>query len=228
MTAAATATFYPFPHLPAELRSRIWELIVEPRVVDVRVVHHQPNLLSAADGSQQPGSRTVVDWTVKRPSASATPPALVHPGPGPTANLPRGPRPPEYVPGYQIPVRKGLFRNHHDAPRRFRPRARGRPAAGPLRVVQLRWRHGLHRGHEPGRLPGRGPARFAGCGSGEPSRMNGIRNAYSVTEDMDLPCGPENVYFIDPEEMGGTMMNSVDLDAMYIKECEELCGPEED
>lgn len=30
-------TFHPFPRLPAELRAQIWELTVEPRVVDVRV-----------------------------------------------------------------------------------------------------------------------------------------------------------------------------------------------
>jgi hypothetical protein len=31
------ATFHPFPRLPAELRIQIWEMTVEPRVVDVRL-----------------------------------------------------------------------------------------------------------------------------------------------------------------------------------------------
>ncbi|KAK6221141.1 hypothetical protein QIS74_04870 [Colletotrichum tabaci] len=35
-TATTTATFHPFPRLPAELRARIWELTVEPRIVEVR------------------------------------------------------------------------------------------------------------------------------------------------------------------------------------------------
>ncbi|KAI0181180.1 hypothetical protein GGR52DRAFT_21747 [Hypoxylon sp. FL1284] len=32
------STFHPFPRLPAELRTRIWALSVEPRVVEVRVL----------------------------------------------------------------------------------------------------------------------------------------------------------------------------------------------
>ncbi len=32
------STFYPFPRLPTELRTHIWALTVEPRVVEVRVV----------------------------------------------------------------------------------------------------------------------------------------------------------------------------------------------
>jgi hypothetical protein len=32
------STFHPFPRLPAELRAQIWEMTVEPRTVDVRVV----------------------------------------------------------------------------------------------------------------------------------------------------------------------------------------------
>ncbi|KAL2136766.1 hypothetical protein VTI74DRAFT_1807 [Chaetomium olivicolor] len=32
-------TFHPFPRLPFELRARIWELTVEPRTVEVRVLH---------------------------------------------------------------------------------------------------------------------------------------------------------------------------------------------
>ncbi|KAI4867115.1 hypothetical protein F4820DRAFT_230088 [Hypoxylon rubiginosum] len=34
--------FHPFPRLPTELRVHIWALTVEPRVVEVRVVPHNP------------------------------------------------------------------------------------------------------------------------------------------------------------------------------------------
>jgi hypothetical protein len=37
-----------------------------------------------------------------------------------------------------------------------------------------------------------------------------------------LDSGPENVYFVDPEEMGGKIMRSVDLDAMIDREWEEF------
>ncbi|EGO58639.1 hypothetical protein NEUTE1DRAFT_39715 [Neurospora tetrasperma FGSC 2508] len=32
-------SFHLFPHLPWEIRSRIWELTIEPRTVDVRISH---------------------------------------------------------------------------------------------------------------------------------------------------------------------------------------------
>ncbi|RYP50302.1 hypothetical protein DL768_004155 [Monosporascus sp. mg162] len=35
-------TFHPFPRLPPELRARIWELTIEPRTVEVRIVHKDP------------------------------------------------------------------------------------------------------------------------------------------------------------------------------------------
>ncbi|KAF2003792.1 hypothetical protein P154DRAFT_590260 [Amniculicola lignicola CBS 123094] len=39
MGSYRTATFHPFPRLPFELRAQIWEMTVEPRVVDVRVAY---------------------------------------------------------------------------------------------------------------------------------------------------------------------------------------------
>ena len=48
----------------------------------------------------------------------------------------------------------------------------------------------------------------------------GMRSGYKVTDDTDFPCGPENVYFVDPEAMGGKMMSAVDLDAMIDREWE--------
>jgi hypothetical protein len=37
-----------------------------------------------------------------------------------------------------------------------------------------------------------------------------------------LDNGPENVYFVDPEGMGGKIMRSVDLDAIIDREWEEF------
>ncbi|KAK2013716.1 hypothetical protein LZ32DRAFT_604227 [Colletotrichum eremochloae] len=252
MTAAATATFYPFPHLPAELRSRIWELTVEPRVVDVRVVHHQPNLLSAADGSQQPGSRTVVDWTVKRP------PPLRHlrsstPAPAQLQTCREARDHLSTCPDTRYRYERAFSEITTTPHGGFDPVPEGDPQRdryvwfnfdgdmvsigdtnlGDFRAVA----HQIRRLRLGRAVSDEYFARAESQLIGNLFRnvaelhlicLDGIRNAYSVTEDMDLPCGPENVCFIDPEEMGGTMMNSVDLDAMYIKECEELCGPEED
>ncbi|KAI1841647.1 hypothetical protein JX266_012200 [Neoarthrinium moseri] len=41
------ATFHPFSRLPCELRAQIWSLTVEPRTVEVRVIHR--NLLQLYD-----------------------------------------------------------------------------------------------------------------------------------------------------------------------------------
>ncbi|GKT92229.1 hypothetical protein Ct61P_10079 [Colletotrichum tofieldiae] len=49
-----------------------------------------------------------------------------------------------------------------------------------------------------------------------------LRSGYLMTEDTYFPCGPKNVDFIGPEAMGGTMMNSIELDAMVTREHEEL------
>lgn len=49
-----------------------------------------------------------------------------------------------------------------------------------------------------------------------------VRLPYLMTGDTYFSCGPEKVYFIDPEVMRGTVMNSVDLDAMVAREHEEL------
>ena len=40
--------FHPFPHLPSELRVRIWELTVEPRIVELRVDHKRTIILGDA------------------------------------------------------------------------------------------------------------------------------------------------------------------------------------
>ncbi|KAK4233498.1 hypothetical protein C8A03DRAFT_47975 [Achaetomium macrosporum] len=38
------ATFHPFPRLPFELRAQIWEMSVEPRTVEVRIVYGNRHL----------------------------------------------------------------------------------------------------------------------------------------------------------------------------------------
>lgn len=40
-------SFHLFPHLPWEIRSRIWELTIEPRTVDVRISHSWEDISAA-------------------------------------------------------------------------------------------------------------------------------------------------------------------------------------
>ncbi|TIC91577.1 hypothetical protein CH35J_011000 [Colletotrichum higginsianum] len=67
-TANTTATFHPFSRLPAELRARIWELTVEPRIVEVRA------------NNDVEGSESVIKWLPRmRYLCSLTPaPAQLH------------------------------------------------------------------------------------------------------------------------------------------------------
>jgi hypothetical protein len=48
------STFYPFPRLPAELRDQIWEMIVSPRTVDVRVYSDHSFTLQLASSTPVP------------------------------------------------------------------------------------------------------------------------------------------------------------------------------
>ncbi|KAK2047628.1 hypothetical protein LZ31DRAFT_551200 [Colletotrichum somersetense] len=250
MAAATTATFHPFPRLPAELRARIWELTVEPRIVDVRVVWHRPSPVSQ-EGSE-PGARAVADWTVERPPPrrhlrSCTPaPAQLqtcreareHLATCPDARyryekafsdiaatpyggfdpVPEGdPERERYV---WFNFERDMLSVGDTDLSDFRAVAR--------QIRRLRLRRALSNEYfsrTESLLIG---SLFRNVEEVHFICIEGIRSGYSVTEDMDLPCGPEHVYFIDPEEMGGMMMNSVDLDAMYIKECEELDGPGEE
>lgn len=60
----APATFHLFPNLPAKLGAHIWELTVEPRIVEVRECIRKIGPINV--NGPEPGAQTV-DWTVKRP-----------------------------------------------------------------------------------------------------------------------------------------------------------------
>ncbi|WQF78796.1 Putative 2EXR domain-containing protein [Colletotrichum destructivum] len=45
MTTTTTAIFHQFTRPSPGLRAPLWELTVEPRIVDVRVVYHRPDPL---------------------------------------------------------------------------------------------------------------------------------------------------------------------------------------
>ncbi|KAK1593581.1 uncharacterized protein LY79DRAFT_669124 [Colletotrichum navitas] len=248
-TAATTATFHPFPDLPAELRTRIWELTVEPRVVDVRVVWHQPNPTNV-EGSE-PGLRTT-DWTVKRPPPlrhlrSSTPtPAQLRTCREAREHLTTCPDTKYRYDKAFSDITTTPYDGFDPVPEGDPERERyvwfnfdrdmlsvGDTDLSDFRAVarhirRLRLRRALsdeYFSRTESLLIGR---LFKNVAELHFICLDGIRSGYSVTEDMDLPCGPESVYFIDLEEIGGTMMNSVDLDTMYIKECEELYGSEEE
>ncbi|AEO60467.1 hypothetical protein MYCTH_2129567 [Thermothelomyces thermophilus ATCC 42464] len=81
MTAATITTFYPLPRLPFEIRARIWELRVEPRIVEVVYYYPSPAKMTDPDAWAK--------GSMKSLPPVRHPPALVYRSSGPTANSER-------------------------------------------------------------------------------------------------------------------------------------------
>ncbi|KZL82820.1 hypothetical protein CI238_11923 [Colletotrichum incanum] len=249
MTTATTATFHPFPNLPAELRARIWTLTVEPRIVEVRVVYHQPNPINVK--GSEPGAQTV-DWTVKRP------PPIRHlrsstPAPAQLQTCREARQHLTTYPDTEYRYEKAFSEITTTPYDGFDPVPEGDPQreryvwlnfdndmvsigdtdlnnfrAVADQIRRLRLERALSNEYFSRTESLLISNLFRNVSEVYLICLEGIRSGYLVTEDIYFPCGPENVYFVDPEEMGGTIMNSVDLDAMVIRECEELYGPGEE
>jgi hypothetical protein len=246
MTTATTATFHPFPRLPFELRACIWELTVEPRIVEVRVVYHDPSPVKVTD----PDSWTK-EWMKKRlPPVrhlrSPTPvPAQLQTCREAREHLSRHPHN-----GYQKAFSEVMTTPYdgfdpvpEDDPQGERDRyvwlnldvdmvSIGKTELRDFRAVarqvrRLRLERSLFCeffSYTESQLIGN---LFSNLTEIHLICPVGIRSGYKVTDDIYFPCGPENVYFVDSEERGGKMMSSVDLDAMMDRECEEFNELEE-
>lgn len=249
MTIASTATFHPFSHLPTELRARIWELTVEPRIVEVRVVYHQPDPIEIK--GYEPGVQTM-DWTVRRSAPirhlrSSTPaPAQLQACREARNHLTTSPdigyRYEKALSEITTTPYDGFDPVPEDDPQRERyvwlnfdndmvsigdtDLSDFRAVAHQIRRLRLeRTLSNEYFSRTESLLIGN---LFKKVAEVQLVCLEGIRSGYTVTEDIHFPCGPENVYFVDREEMGGAMMNSVDLDAMVTRECEALDSPGEE
>ncbi|KAF6816298.1 hypothetical protein CPLU01_13894 [Colletotrichum plurivorum] len=227
-TAATTAaTFHPFPRLPAKIRARVWELTVQPRVVEVRVLYDPPmkwppdrrllrsptpapaQLQACREAREHlttcPNSAYRFDKALSEITATYS-----NDGAGGGRQEERG----RYA---WISLDNDMLSIDKSDLHEFRDVA--------LQVRRLRlWRvvSDEYFARTESLLIGRW---FRNVTEVHLICAEGIRSGYSMTEDTDFPCGPENVYFVDPED--GTTMNSVELDSMVVREAEELYGPEE-
>lgn len=240
MATANTATFHPFPRLSSELRTRIWELTFQPRIVEVRVVKLPPPPVTVQMFG--PGSEKVVyheEPLVRHLRSSTVAPAQLH-----TCREAR-----EHL------------TTHHDDRYRYEKGFSDiftktfEETSQEKRYVWLNFTidmvsigdtelrefeavaHQIRRLRLQRSLWEETFARFesrALCQSFKNLTevhlicMNGINLAYQLTEEVNFPCPPENVYVVDLEEMGGTTMRSLDLDAMVDKEDLEKYGPREE
>ncbi|KAK4137750.1 hypothetical protein BT67DRAFT_483705 [Trichocladium antarcticum] len=237
-----TATFHPFPRLPVELRARIWELTVEPRIVEVRVVYHDPSPARVTDpdawtpawqAKRLPPMRHLRSRTPAPPPLQTCREAREHLGRHPYG-------------GYQKALSEiaatpsdGFDAVPADGPRGERARyvwlnfevdvvsvgeetALRDLGAVAHRVRRLRLRRCLASEAFSRTESGLIGDLFVNLAEIFLVCQTGMRSGYKVVDDIYFPCGPENVYFVDPPEMGGRVMSSVDLDAMMDRECEEL------
>jgi hypothetical protein len=218
----ATATFHPFPRLPFELRAYIWELTVEPRIVEVRVI-------------------VVVKKTEGRPRVrhlrSPTPaPAQVQTCREAREHLSRHPDA-----GYQkafSEVMTKAYGGFDPVPEGDGERDRyvwldldidvvsiGETYLDDLWAIagQIRRLHLVrdisceYFSYTESLLIRRlfvclVELRLTCAGFG------GVRGGYQATEDFDLDIEPENVYYLEPEWAGRKMISSVDLDALIDME----------
>lgn len=236
MTNAGTTTFHPFPRLPFELRARIWELTVEPRIVDVRVVYHDPSPVKVTDPFAWSDERMKKRLPPRRHLRSSTPvPAQLQTCQEAREHLSKRP-----YGGYckafseiMTTPYDGFDPVPEDDPQGERDRyvwlnfeidvvSVGKTELRDFRAVahqicRLRLERHLYSEafcYTESQLLGM----FTNLSEAYLVCLEGIRAGYKVTDDIYFPCGPENVYFVNPEKMGDMMMRSVDLDAIMDRE----------
>jgi hypothetical protein len=251
MTAALTATFHPFTRLPFELRTRIWELTVEPRVVEVHVVNVEPSPIKVPDPHSCTGKWMKKHLPPVRHVRTPTPaPAQLQTCHEAREHLSRHPHL-----GYQKALSEIMttpydgsdpLPDSENDPHGERDRDRYVWLNLDLDMVSI-GRSELHEfravAHQIRRLRlersffceyfSRTESKLIGKLFVDLTEIHliclwGIRSGYKIVDDIDFPCGPENVYFVDPEAMGGKMMCSVELDAMMDRECAEFDEAEEE
>lgn len=241
-TTATTATFHPFPRLPSELRAQIWELTVEPRIVEVGVVYHHPTPATVTDPDPRRMNKPLPP-PVRHLRSPIPAPAQLHTCRDAREHLGRHP----YHNGYQKAFSK-IMTTPYDG---FDPVPEDDPQKERDRYVWLNFdvdmvsigsetdlREFRAVAHQVRRLRlerdldneyfAYGESRLIGGLFVHLAEIHlvcrgwGMRSGYKTYEDIGFPCGPENVYFVDGEERGGKMMSSVDLDAMIDREAEEF------
>ncbi|WYZ36131.1 hypothetical protein EsH8_XI_000014 [Colletotrichum jinshuiense] len=237
MATATIATFHLFPHLPAKLRARIWELTVDPRIVEVRMLYKQPNPtnVKGSEPDVQGVDQTVMWSPIRHPRSPTPAPAQLQTCREARQHLTTCPDSiyrfekafSNIATTHDLQQEHYIWFNFNNDMLSIGKTDLHEFLAVAYQIRRLRLQRDLSEEYfsrTESLLLGR---RFKNVAEVHLISLWGIRSGYLVTEDIDFPCGPENVYFIDPEEMGGTIMNSVDLDAMVAREYEELYGPAE-
>jgi hypothetical protein len=197
------STFLPFPRLPAELRCKIWELAVEPRIVDVEIQYKNERYQSSDNETPRLVSHT--------PS-----PAVLH-----TCREARN----EVEGFYQKSFSE--VAGPSDGRRRYRRRcvwlaleidivdigetyfSLFKPVASVIKRLRFERENSdkFFYHSEVNKL-----RHFVNVKEIQIVCADGLGSWHGATEDHYFPCGEEHVYLVDPED--GEMMKATDLDKM--------------
>ncbi|KAF6797587.1 hypothetical protein CSOJ01_12905 [Colletotrichum sojae] len=187
MATATTSTFHPFQRLPLELRILIWELTVESRVVELRVAAKGP--------MRHLRSSTPVPAQLQTCREAREHPTTHHDTEG-------DPERERYVWfNYEIDIL-----------------SIGKTEMGDLwpishHIRRLRLERPLSDEFFC-RFESKLLTRLRSLVEVQFVSLNGVRSGYLMAEYLEQWLAPEDVYFADPDDVDGTMINSIDLDAM--------------
>ncbi|KAF6816771.1 hypothetical protein CPLU01_13753 [Colletotrichum plurivorum] len=172
MIDTTTSTFYLFPRLPFELRARIWELTVEPRVVELRKSFYEIAARPRDESTPDPERERYVwfNFDIDFLSIGRTEMSDV------------------------LPIAHQILR---------------------LRLERPLFDEFFCRLESPLL------SRFRSLVEVQFVCLNGVESGFQMAEYLVQWLAPENVYFADPDDVDGTMINSVDLDATITKEFDE-------
>ncbi|KAH6698425.1 hypothetical protein BKA61DRAFT_707064 [Leptodontidium sp. MPI-SDFR-AT-0119] len=213
-----------FQHLSAELRTRIWELTVEPRIVEVSVIFHRPNRLlpptrllcsSTATPAVLQTCREAREYLSRHPDngyryEKAFSEIATTPYAGFASVAEDDPERERYVwlnfDNDMISVGKTDLHNFLAVAYQFR-RLRLE------RVVSCEYFS-----HTESMLFFR---TFRNLVEIHLVCLDGIRAGEGIAEDLDSSCALENIYFLDTEAQGGMMLNTFDLEAWVFEGYED-------
>ncbi|KAF6812960.1 hypothetical protein CMUS01_12947 [Colletotrichum musicola] len=207
-----TSTFHPFPRLLFELRARIWELTVEPRVVELRVALPMRHIrFSTPVPAQLQTCREAREHLTTHHDARL----LYEKSFYEIAVRPRdeGTPDPERERYVWFNFEVDILSIGEMDMMVVRPIAH--------QILRLRLERPLF-DEWFGRFEWELLSRFRRLVEVQFVCLNGdVRTGYQMAEDLVPWLAPENVYFADPDDVDGTMINSVDLDDMINREYEE-------
>ncbi|KAF2809811.1 uncharacterized protein BDZ99DRAFT_36873 [Mytilinidion resinicola] len=194
------ATFHPFPRLPVELRARIWEMTVEPRTVEIRLAHAaQPSICHLFSSTPVPATLQACHEARTHGLYQQAFSEIYYQVPSDGAEW-------RYV---WLNLDIDMISIGQTSFFVFKSVA---PTIKRLKFERENSDEGFYH-WESSEIRD-----FVNVKEIHVVCADGMGAWHKATYEHYFPCGPENVFYIDP---GGQMMRSIELDDMCDRELEE-------